>query len=479
MNLFLSSKTVEISEHKTYIELLNRVCYYDAPNMNGAMLPFEDTTLEKAQTLVGMPVVAKYTVDAQGKPTFKGHEVSLDSNGEIVFGTTPIGVHTEAYIENDVAELPDGTTTTLPCLFAKMKIWSRNKRAIAAIQRLYSEDNLRNSWEISVSQYEFKDGIKKITDYVFEGNALIGVEPAYKSAKVLSLSAKEQELLVAEALSQDLIELSDGDLEGNEVETMDENTNIEIPQDTPIVDVADVEAPDVAEDIPAEPEVPQEEPIIENAELTMRDLRDRIEEAVYNFADRYLDVAFIFPEAHKCWAHHWEDKETDIYEVTYAVENDEVTILDMVQVTLMVELRQINSTFDEQNSALIEAQKQINDLSAQIAELAPFKEAAEQAALEKAEQERQEAIAELRAFAEDSGVLTSDELAEGEIAEMIQTLKAVELKVLIAERIVQKTKKKSAPETAAAKKIVKPRLALDEAEVAEKPGKVLMSWLNK
>jgi hypothetical protein len=120
-NVLLSSKTIELSETKTYLELLNRVCYYDAPNLNGVELP-SDTALEKAQSLVDMPVKAKYTVNANGEPTFRGHEAYIDENGELAFDTENIGVHTDVYIENDNVDI-DGNIVNLPCLFSKQKIW--------------------------------------------------------------------------------------------------------------------------------------------------------------------------------------------------------------------------------------------------------------------------------------------------------------------------------------------------------------------
>lgn len=446
--VFVSSKIVEISEYKTYLELVNRVCFYDEPNFNGTMLPHDDTAEEKAQTLKNMPVVAKYTTDVMGKPTFKGHEVSIDRNGEVVFGTTPIGVHTDVWIAEDQVEVTDGTTKTLPCLFAKQRIWSRNKNAVAAIQRLYSENNLHNSWEISVSQYLFENGVKRLTDYAFEGNAFIGVAPAYgNSAQVLSVASRESELLVAEALSQDMLE---NDPIGNEVQIMDEIINetvetveeviAEIVEETPVVEeVAEVE--ETVEVITPEPEI---------SELTMRDLRRKIEDALYMTVRKYLDVGFIFPESHTCWAHDWDDKETDMYEFSYAVNEDEVVVFDIQRVTLLVSPRNINSSFDEKNAALVDANAKINELSAQIESLSVYKEAAEKAEREAAEAKRISDVAELRAYTESANIFSVEELASTEIEEMISSLKTTEIKALIADRIVAKSRK-TKPEVATVK----------------------------
>ena len=98
-NIILASEVVEISESKTYLELTSRICYYDDTNANGVLLPSENAE-DKAQTLVNMPVQAKYRTNIAGLPTFSGHEMYKDENGNVTFGTESIGTHTEVYIEN-------------------------------------------------------------------------------------------------------------------------------------------------------------------------------------------------------------------------------------------------------------------------------------------------------------------------------------------------------------------------------------------
>ena len=447
-NVFLSSKSTVISENKTYLELLNRVCYYSEPNQNGVRLPFDDTSLEKAQSLVGMPVVAKYTVDAKGKPTFKGHEATIDADGEISFGTTPIGVHTEVYIQEDAVELPDKTISTLPCLFAKQKVWKRNKNAVAAINRLYSEGNLHNSWEIGVTEYRFLDGVKDLIEYVFEANCLLGLaKPAYgPSAKILNVASKSSELLVAEALSQDLLENDSTGSEGLEMEeekivdTAEEIAEEVVATDEPAVDnpETDTEAESAEAEPTLEIEVDTEEP--ELSALTDNDLRDLLYRAIDAKLDRKAYTFMVFPEAHEVWAKRWDSKETEMFKFTYTVDGDSVTVSEPEPVVLIVAPRNINSAMDEKNAALIDAQKQINELTAQVAALEPYREAAEQAEREKAEAQHKEAVAQLKQYARESGMLSEDELDAGEIAQMIEELKETEVKVLIADRIVGKQK---------------------------------------
>lgn len=244
--LVLTSSCVDISEHKDYLELENLVCYYDYPNANGVQMNYGKTkeehasTLERAKTLLLMPVYAKCAVNWKGQPTFKGHEVSYDKDGNVQFGTMPIGIHYKVRIKKVDVVAADGTPRRLPCLFATQRVWKRNKNAVAAIRRLFSEGKLFNSWEVETEQYTFREGTKHLEEYSFLGNTFLGYEyasPAYGTgggAKVISVASQdmptkylsESELLVAEALYQDALEQQNN---GNEVsEAMLDNENFEV-----------------------------------------------------------------------------------------------------------------------------------------------------------------------------------------------------------------------------------------------------------
>ena len=180
----------------------------------------------------------------------------MDADGELFFDTTPIGVHTAVEIKDDTVDV-NGKLETLPCLFATQKIWKRNKNAVAAIKRLFAEGKLHNSWEIASYEYSFADGVKTITGYEFEGNTFLGYEfadPAYgKDAKVVSLSQTD-ELMVAEALSRDLIDQKSS----KEDETLKKNkTSAQVePQVDPQVDPQATEpAVEPAQAVPVEPTV--------------------------------------------------------------------------------------------------------------------------------------------------------------------------------------------------------------------------------
>lgn len=63
---FLTSSTIELSEdeeNSQFLTLVNRICYYDEPNLNSVLLP-SDTAEECAQSLIDMPVYAKCRTNA-------------------------------------------------------------------------------------------------------------------------------------------------------------------------------------------------------------------------------------------------------------------------------------------------------------------------------------------------------------------------------------------------------------------------------
>ncbi len=452
----LASKVVELSENQSYIDLVDRVCFYDAPNLNGVMLPSEGA-IDKAQTLVNMPVVAKYRQDAQGNPDLGSHEMYVDpATGQVKFGTESVGTHMAVEIKDDVVEV-GGVKKTLPCLFATYRIWNRNKNVVNAVKRLYSEGKLGNSWEILSTAFTFADGVKTLTDYVFDGRALLGsgVTPAY-GANACSLSmasVNECETVIAEALAQDLCT-------GKEEPMKNPNINPEVAETT--ADAILVENPEVADESPAETQVSEEsnakegEPEPEVAMLTVRDLRVKITEAYrQKYPRTWGYIAFFFPNENIAWFED-EDRESELdYQmITYTVENDVVTISDATPVKLTVSVAQVNDVLTARDSALVSANATINDLKAQVAELTPYKEAADAA-----EQERLEAEAEKNreAFKQrmlDSKLFTQAEVDTSEqLKAMIANLDENAMKMEIAERFMkQMTAKTETPEQVVAER---------------------------
>ncbi len=426
--IIMLSEIVEISEHKTYLELVSRVCYYDDYNLNKVMLPYDETTAEKAETLVNMPVQAKYRTNAWGQPTFSGHCMTKDADGNINFGTESIGTHTEVYIEDDTV-IVDGEEKTLPCLFARYRIWKRYKNAVTAVRRLFNLGKLFSSWEINVySESENEDGSKTVIDYEFLSNCLLGYEYSYPSygenATAISIAEQDSDncmLLVAEALSKDLIATEN--IDKSEVKE-DENVEDENKQSKKT-----------------------EETVI--AQLTERDLRRALIDAIEKKLDEWVDGFLWFPADNEIWVRMWDaEKDLDFVKFTYTVEEDNVTLSESENVTLTVSPREINTEvaslntkigeiqaqLDIKNEAVISASKTINDLNVTISELEPYKKQVEKAEAERIEAEIAQVKEQLKQDMLKGGLFTAEEIEKPEIAELIEARNESAIKGLIADK---------------------------------------------
>lgn len=436
-NILLSSEVVEISESNTYLELTSRICYYDDTNSNGVLLPSSEAE-DKAQTLVNMPVQAKYRTNIVGMPTFSGHEMSKDENGNISFGTQSIGTHTEVYIENADVDVR-GTIKNLPCLYAKYRIWKRYENVVAAVRRLFSIGKLFGSWEIVISSYEYKDGIKRVTDYEFLANTLLGYEYAKPSygvdAKALSLSTDVSDgLMVAEALSQDIISQGldkenvvkeDDDLQkNNATQTANDNVNETSTESNAIVN---------------------ENEKTEISQLTDWDLREKVRKACRDKIDKWCWPSFHFPVEKEVWCEYdGRETELDYLRFTYEVENDEVTVSDPEPVKLVVSPKVVNTTIAELNTkiaekdeAIIKSGEEIIKLKAEVSTLTPFKEKFEKAEQEKVAAELQKKKDTLVSSVTKSGLITKEEIEKSEeLKGYVDTLDDKSLKAVLAERYI-------------------------------------------
>lgn len=446
-NICLASEIVEISESKTYLELTSRICYYDDTNSNGVLLP-SDSAEEKAQTLLNMPVQAKYRTNILGLPTFSGHEMYKDENGNVTFGTESIGTHTEVYIENADVDVR-GTIKNLPCLYAKYRIWKRYENMVAAVRRLFSLGKLFGSWEITVSSYEFKDGIKRVTDYEFLANTLLGYEYASPSygvdAKAISLSSDENNsLLVAEALSQDILSQGldtenqakeENNLQNNDV-TQIANENVEGTVVTPDAQTTDTSTENNAVENKNETEISQ---------LTEYDLRKKIREACRAKLDKWCWISFHFPVDQEVWLEvDGRESELDFVRMTYTVENDTITVSEPENVKLTVSIAEVNTKIAElegqvsaKDEAIIQSGEEITRLKTEISELTPFKEKFEQAEQERIANELKEKKDALVSSITKSGLITKEEIESSEdLKGYVDNLDEKSLKAILADRYI-------------------------------------------
>lgn len=466
---FIASKAIELAESKTYIELTNRLCYYGYPNLNNVVLPVEGAE-EKAQTLLNMPVVAKFVKDAQGNPDLGGHECRINPvSGEVTFGTENIGTHTSVEVKEDTVTI-NGQQVTTPCLFATSRIWTRNKNVVAAIKRLFEEGRLFSSWEILTSSYTFDNGLKTITDYVFESNCMLGTkhQPAFgDTACALDLVASvEPEMLVAQALAEDMgsnesqeeVLMHDEIIAGiptEEVNTEPTVSDVVEPVAEPAADAieASIEEPAapevVSEEEPAVEEVETiaeetvEEPEVEVSSLTEWDIHKMLTKACREALGCWCYIAYHFPVEKTIWVDYdGKAHELDYKLFTYDVSGDEVALSEPVDVTLTVSVAEINSAIAQRDEALSEANDAIRTHEGTIAELSQYKERLEAIEREREEAELATKRNELKAYALKSGLISSEELDEScekaneALIAMVNGVDEQGIKGVIAERFM-------------------------------------------
>ena len=485
----LSSKTIDIAENDLYLELTNRMCYFDDKNLNNVLLPYkgvEEKALECAKSLINMPVQAKYKKIA-GKDDLGSHEMHINPDGEVVFDTESIGTHVDVWIEETEVTTVSGEVKKLPCLYAKKRIWKRNKNFINAIKRLYeSESGLGSSWEIQTLEYTFKDGVKTLTDYVFLSDCLLGstTTPAYNgTSKAISLSSlTEQELMVAEALSQDIISQGlDKNNQEKEENILKKDKNITLSADENVEEVntdeastnenTDAESVEESDDTENSEETNKEkdgedkedtddkEDIDDNddseckkkkssvstetSSLTEYDLRVKITQACREKFRDWCWVSFMFPEERVVWCEYDGDSELDYLKFTYTVENDEVSVSDPEKVTLTVSVKDINSTVSEyektiaeKDDLIVKASSEITSLKSENTELSQYKEKFTQMEQEKVAAELAQKKEDLIASVIKSGQITREEIeASEEFSGYVDNLDKKSLMAIVGERL--------------------------------------------
>ena len=476
-----SSKAIDIAENDLYLEITNRLCYYDDKNLNNVMLPykgFEESALENAKTLINMPVQAKYR-KINNMDDLGSHEMHVLPNGEVEFLTESIGTHISIEIKDDTVTTVSGDTKTLPCLFAKCRIWKRNSNMIAAVKRLYESDGgLNSSWEISTSEYEYKAGVKILKDYDFLANTFLGstTTPAYNgTSKAISLSSlSEDELLVAEALSLDLSENQTGTFDINNEPEKEENSlkkdkNTVLSSDnnaeevsTNTENVSDA-ATDVtnAESATAEAKVKEDKKDVtdnntstETSALTSYDLRVRISKACRDKYDDWCWVAYLFPEEHEVWCEYDGESELDYLKFTYIVENDVVTVSEPEKVSLTVSVKDINTTISEyektiaeKDDLIVKASSKITSLKSENTELSQYKEKFTQMEQEKVAAELAQKKEDLIASVVKSGQITREEIEKSEeFSGYVENLDKKSLMAIVGERLSASVDKKNEAE---------------------------------
>ena len=404
-NYEMSSNVIELSEHKTYIELTRRLCYYDYPNLNGVQLN-SDTAEEKAQSLLMQPVVAKYK-RIRNKDDLGGHECSVDNNGNVTFGTVPIGVNVSVEIKNDTVNINNNTVET-PCLFATSRIWTRNKNVCSAIKRLFAEGKLHSSWEILTENAEYVNNVKILKDYVFEADALLGStsNPAYgECATTLCVaSAEDPEILLSEAIANDF------NIDNSETK---EDKTLKIKENESVV-TSENENTDVITD-----EVVEASQETENVETT--ETTETVSETEEAKTEKVEDTT-VDENTEKSEESNSENVDTSNKEVV----SDTDTIIANLKQEIV-----------EKNDAIIKANDEIANLKAVNESLMQYKEMYEKVEAEKAADELAKKKKCLSEYAVRSGYISSDEIESSEeIKKLIETVDENGIKAIIVDRLM-------------------------------------------
>ena len=404
-NYEMSSNVIELSEHKTYIELTRRLCYYDYPNLNGVQLN-SDTAEEKAQSLLMQPVVAKYK-RIRNKDDLGGHECSVDNNGNVTFGTVPIGVNVAVEIKNDTVNINNNTVET-PCLFATSRIWTRNKNVCSAIKRLFAEGKLHSSWEILTENAEYVNNVKILKDYVFEADALLGStsNPAYgECATTLCVaSAEDPEILLSEAIANDF------NIDNSETK---EDKTLKIKENESVVTSENENADVVADEVV---ETSQETENVETTETT-----ETVSETREAKAEKIEDTTA---------DENTEKSEESDSDNTDTSNEEVVSDADTIIANLKQEIV-------EKNDAIIKANEEIANLKAVNESLIQYKEMYEKIEAEKAADELAKKKKCLSEYAVRSGYISSEEIESSEeIKKLIEAVDENGIKAIIVDRLM-------------------------------------------
>ena len=404
-NYEMSSNVIELSEHKTYIELTRRLCYYDYPNLNGVQLN-SDTAEEKAQSLLMQPVVAKYK-RIRNKDDLGGHECSVDNKGNVTFGTVPIGVNVAVEIKNDTVNINNNTVET-PCLFATSRIWTRNKNVCSAIKRLFAEGKLHSSWEILTENAEYVNNVKILKDYVFEADALLGStsNPAYgECATTLCVaSAEDPEILLSEAIANDF-NIDNSETKEDETLKIKENESVVTSEN----ENADVVTDEVVE-------TSQETKNVETTETT-KTVSETEEAKSEKNEDTTVDE-------------NTEKSEESNSDNTDTSNEEVVSDTDTIIANLKQEIV-------EKNDAIIKANEEIANLKAVNESLVQYKEMYEKIESEKAADELAKKKKCLSEYAVKSGYISSEEIESSEeIKKLIDAVDENGIKAIIVDRLM-------------------------------------------
>ena len=476
-NLILESKLLEVAARTNYREATFLISVLDEPDAYGRIIP-EDVGEKYAETIIGYPIVAKLKKNIFGQVSdFEGHAVYEEKtkNGKKRkrFGTMPIGSVLNAWVEE--RELEDFDEPK-KCILCSAKLWSgRFPEYFKVLDKLWESGKVSSSWELTATKIEEKDGFKIYKVIEFIGNCILGS---------LKTPAVKQGGIVEYAEFDDYDSALENALEKDVLSTETAENDLEIESKKEEIDLANKEVKTAKKE---EPEV---------ASLTDGDLFRKLNEACRkSIGCDWGYISYWFPEEHTVWFKPCNSEASLDYKLfTYEVENDEVTVSEPTNVKLTVSVADVNeeiaskeekiqtltAELELKNQAVISAGEKIGKLNIEIAELKPYKEKVELAEQEKIEMEIAEEKKTLKNNLLKGGLFTEDEIAESEIAELIEARDKSTINSLIAERYIASFDKETVEEVNPNKDVgMTSTASLETEDIDESPSAFMTKFLTR
>ena len=190
----------------------------------------------------------------------------------------------------------------------------------------------------------------------------------------------------------------------------------------------------------------------DSAQLTVYDLRDKVRAACKAKLNKLCWVSFLFPNEKEVWCEYdGRETELDYVKFTYEVGSDDtVSVSEPEYVKLTVTIAEINAKISEleneidrvkaeldiKNDAITKASETIQSLNVTISELKPFKDQVELAEQKRIEIEIAEEKEKLKAKLLKGNLFTEIEIAEKNIADLIEARNESAINGLIADKFV-------------------------------------------
>lgn len=436
-NILISSKPIEIAEHKNYKLATFLISVLDEWNENNVLIP--KAAGEKYHgTIVGFPIVAKLITDADNNPVdFRGHEVSIQK-GNYKFNTIPIGSVLKSYIEEREVEGYNGKKS---CIMIQAKLWtSRFPEYFDVLDTLWSENNVSSSWEICVEKSEPVLRGKILKVFSFIGNCILGrdVEGAVRGAGMIEyaeIDNNSDDLKLAKALSNDCIckevkkmEKEVIELSNSDNETIEGEITEEISEEATESGIIETENNNGLNNVNV-------------SAMTIEDftkeidkwLRENDRECIYGY------VHHIFVDEKYFLTHNYRMNSLEFNKFTYDIIDNNVVINEIPEkVTLIVDVVNVNSTIANKDEEIISLNAEIENLKTQISELSEIKTKYDEIIAKRKACEKAEKIKSFKEKAITSGYITEKEIESSEeISNIISSLDDVKLNSIIVERIIK------------------------------------------